>query len=261
MLDSVTDIVRRASALMKRDGFDVRQKDGAVNLVTSSDLAVQDFLCRELSALIPGSGFICEENDFHSEGREYVWVIDPIDGTANYARGEEHCCISVGLRKNGEMELGVVFAPWMDRMYSARRGCGAFLNGERIHTSSRSFREGMFYASLSLYTKQYAGMCLDILRDTYSRSNDIRCFGSAALGICEIAAGYIEMYFEMRLQPWDYAAAICILREAGGCISGLHGAEPVFDGPDLICAANSAENHAALMRIVEKHVSRVPYRD
>ena len=97
MVESIIPIVREASGLMVRSGFDVMEKGSSVNLVTSSDLAVQHFLVDRLSALIPGCGFICEEEDLDDESKEYTWIIDPIDGTANYARGISDCCISVAL--------------------------------------------------------------------------------------------------------------------------------------------------------------------
>ena len=100
-LQSIIDIIVEASGLMITDGFSISQKQGASNIVTSSDFAVQEFLRQRLSVLLPGSGFLCEEEDVHDLSHEYVWIIDPIDGTANYSRGIHECAICVGLQHDG----------------------------------------------------------------------------------------------------------------------------------------------------------------
>lgn len=261
MLDSVTDIVRRASGLMLQGTFSIDEKDGCANIVTSSDLAVQDFLCRELRSLLPGSGFFCEEEGFHDPDKEFVWVIDPIDGTANYSRGIDHCCISVALKHQCEIILGVVYSPARNEMYTAEKGKGAFCNGEPIHVSGRDFENGLLCAAMSTYRKQYAGISNDVIMDTYMQCNDIRRFGSAAIELCFLARGFIELYFEFRLQPWDYAAAMLILTEAGGFIRNLDGTLPHLGGPDLVFAANSEESIKRLSSIVRGHISAIPYTD
>lgn len=261
MIESVKDIVRRASDLMVTDGFRIEQKDGCENIVTSSDLAVQNFLCKELRGLIPDCGFYCEEEEFHDPDKEYVWVIDPIDGTANYSRGIDHCSISVALKHRDEIVLGVVFSPARRELYSAAKGQGAFCNGNPIHVSSRNFRDSLFCTAMSTYRKQYAAVSNDVIMDTYMLCNDLRRFGSAAIELCFIARGLVELYFEFRLQPWDYAAGMLILREAGGCICDLDGSLPRMDGPDLVCAANSREDLDILLGITRKHIKEIPYKD
>ena len=125
----IIDIVREAAGLMDRTGgFEVHDKGARENIVTSSDVAVQHFLTQKLGALLPGSGFLCEEEDFADTAHADVWIIDPIDGTANYARGNENCCISVALVRGGELAAGVVYSPWRGELYSAEKGRGAFCN-------------------------------------------------------------------------------------------------------------------------------------
>ena len=149
-LDQVEEIVRQAAQLMVRTGFEVHDKGTRENLVTSSDVAVQDFLTDKLSRLLPGSGFLCEEEDLNDiAGHEFVWVIDPIDGTANYARGNENCCISVGLLKGGEQYMGVVYSPWRGECYTAQKDRGAFCNGKPIHVSDRPFADGLLFTAMS----------------------------------------------------------------------------------------------------------------
>lgn len=259
MIEAVIDIVRQASTLMIREGFEIEQKNSCSNIVTSSDFAIQNFLCDRLSALIPGCGFICEEEEKVDFGKEYEWVIDPIDGTANYSRDIDHCCISVALRKNDEPVLGVVYSPMRDEMYYAEKGGGAFLNGKPIHVSKRSFKESVLCTALCLYRKEYAEACGSVIMDAFKKCNDVRRFGSAAMELCFLACGRCDLFFEIRLLPWDFAAAQLILEEAGGKLTNLDGNPPRIDAPDLACGANSEENHRELLGIIRKHIPSIPY--
>lgn len=259
MLEQVVGIVRKAASLMVTDGFEVEQKDGLANIVTSSDIAVQHYLCRSLSELLPGCGFICEEEDFHDPDKEFVWVIDPIDGTCNYSRGIDACCISVALKKSDEVVIGVVYSPARNEIYTAEKGRGACLNGKPIHVSDRPFEDGLMCTALGLYVKQYADISNSVIMDAYPQINDIRRFGSAAMELCFLAAGQCELYYEFRLCPWDYAAGMLILSEAGGTISGLGGRKLGIDKPELVCAANTAASHARLLEIIDRHIKSLPY--
>ena len=259
MLQQVVDIVKEASALMVADHFTVMQKDGVENLVTSSDLAVQHFLTGKLAALLPGCGFICEEEDFRVLESEDVWIIDPIDGTANYSRGIADCCISVALAHQGALQLGVVYSPRRGELYTAERGKGAWCNGHPIHVSDRPLSDGLFCTAMSTYRKEYAKACSDIIYDIYMQSNDLRRWGSAAVELCLLASGVIELYFEMRLQPWDYAASSLILQEAGGTICDFDGAFPSLRKASLVLAATSEKDLSRLLEAVHRHLPALPY--
>lgn len=259
MLEKVITIVREAARNMVADGFQIEQKDGMANIVTSSDLAVQHYLCKELARLLPGCGFICEEEDYLDPDKEFVWVVDPIDGTCNYARGIDDCCISVALKKGADIILGVVFCPSRNEMYSAELGKGACLNGKPIHVSDRPFENALFITALGVYVKQCAQYSHDIIMEVYPQVNDVRRFGSAALDLCYLAVGKCEIMFEVRLCPWDYAAGMLILTEAGGCVCGLGGKPLTFDRPEPVIAGNTPANHRRLQEIVDKHLKSIPY--
>ena len=259
VIEDVIRIVREASGLMARDGFAVQEKGSRENLVTSSDIAVQHFLTRRLEALLPGSGFLCEEEDFADTSHEDIWIIDPIDGTTNYARGIASCCISVALVRGDTPTMGVVYSPWRNEMYHAVKGSGAFCNGRPIHVSSRPFEDGLFFSAMSTYRKEFARTCSDIIYDVYMACNDIRRTGSAAVELCMMAGGKAELYFEVRLLPWDYAAAALILQEAGGAVAGFDGGFPSLTEPSLVVAANTGAHCERLLDIVRKHLSRLPY--
>ena len=259
LITSVQDIVREASSLMVKNGFSVKEKGSLENIVTSSDLAVQHFLTRRFRELLPESGFLCEEEDLSDTGHEYVWIIDPIDGTANYARGIRECAISVALVRNGSPWLGVVYSPWRGDMWSAERGCGAFRNGEPIHASSRSFEDGILFTAMSTYRKEFAKLCDEIIFDIYMESNDFRRTGSSAVELCLMAEGQAELYFEMRLMPWDYAAAGLILKEAGGTILSFDAVPPSLSKPSLVVAGNTEENCRRVLAAVHRHLDALPY--
>lgn len=259
-LKQVVGIVREASSLMSRGGFSITGKGSRENIVTSSDLAVQHFLTGRLADLLPGSGFLCEEEDMaDTAGHHDVWIVDPIDGTANYARGIASCCISVALVHDREPVLGVVYSPWRREMYTAVRGKGAHLNGRRIKVSDRPFEEGLMFTAMSTYRKEYARLCSDIIYDIYMECNDVRRTGSAAVELCLMASGFAELYFEMRLMPWDYAAASLVLTEAGGAVCGYDGEKPSLYKPSLFIAANTKEHCNRVLQAVHRHLEKLPY--
>ena len=260
-LQLITDMVRAASSLMDRTGgFEVHDKGARENIVTSSDLAVQHFLTEQLQLHYPDVGFLCEEEDLNDvSGHEAVWVIDPIDGTANYARGNENCCISVALVNRGEPVLGVVYSPWRGELYTARKGKGAFCNGKPIHVSARPFGQGLLFTAMSTYRKELAKSCSDIIYDLYMACNDVRRSGSAAVELCLMAKGFAELYFEMRLMPWDYAAAGLILQEAGGAMCDFDGKPPSPFKPSMFIAANSKDSCQRILDTVHKYLDKLPY--
>ena len=261
MIRKVIAIVKEAGTIALKREFTVQQKGSCENLVTSTDREVQKFLVQHLSALMPGSGFIGEEDDLKTPEREYTWIVDPIDGTANYSRGIEEYAISVALAHQGEIVLGVVYNPSRGHLFRAQKGKGAFLGNKRIHVSSRSFRDGLFCTAMSVYRKDLAPVCNDIIMETYMLCNDLRRFGACAVELCYLALGLCDLFFEIRVQPWDCAAATLILQEAGGAVSGLNGTPLRWNGPLLLAAANTQDNLNELNVIISKHIKSIPYVD
>jgi len=264
LLKKVEAAAREASKFMMAKDIEVKTKGDITNLCTSADLAVQEYLYKELLKILPGSGFMGEEEGLVDTAHEYVWIVDPIDGTANFSRGIPECTISIGLKRNvpgaaaerevhPEIVLGVVYNPFHDHMFTGLKGGGAFLNGKPIHTSDRPFENGILLTAMSLYRKEYAGVCNDVIMDAYYKCNDVRRFGACAIELCYIAAGLCELFFEYRIMPWDYAASYVILTEAGGVLTARDGEPLRFDVPTLLVGANNAANHARLCEIVSRH--------
>ncbi len=255
-LQAVEQIVRDASRLMRATHFEVMQKGGCTNLVTSADIAVQQYLCSHLQPLLPHADLICEEGDFQATSSSLVWVIDPIDGTANFARGHHDCAISVALVSGASPVLAVVYAPFSDLLYTAEAGKGARCNGRPMAVSHRTLSEALVCGGFSLYDKSLSPLCWQVFGQLFHSCNDFRCIGSAALGLSALAAGQYDMFFEIRLSPWDYAAAQLLITEAGGIVTTLQGAPLTYDKPQAVIAANNGENHRLLLSTIHNFSDR-----
>jgi myo-inositol-1(or 4)-monophosphatase len=258
MINQVINIVKEASELMKEE-ITIEQKDGASNLVTSADVNVQHYLEERLPKLIPGSEFFGEEEEKENIAGEYVWVVDPIDGTSNFVRGLGASGISVGLMKQGKPYLGVIYDPYKDEMFYAQHGKGAFLNGKPIKVSDRAFENATICMAASLYNKDLAKPCFDIMQKIYYQADDFRRFGTAALELAYLAAGRIELFFEMRLFPWDMAAGMAIIEEAGGFVEILHEEGLPLNRPAGIIATNNLESFEKLRKIVYEEIPEKLY--
>lgn len=254
MLQQIEAIVREAGALVLGADAEkgVKEKSGHQDLVTRYDSAVQAFLERRLLALLPEAGFLGEEEqagDGHTE-RKQVFVVDPIDGTTNFVKGYNHSGISVGLCDHGQMELGVVYNPYTDELFSAKRADGAFLNGKRLGLKPCTLDRAIVLMGTSPYYRQYADVTFAMARKLYDRSMDLRRSGAASLDLCYLAAGRIDCYFECLLSPWDLAAGSLIAQEAGALVTDMQGGSLPFDRKSSLAAANPG-CHADLLEIAK----------
>lgn len=226
MLDRLIAVVRRAGDMI-RDAHDIekdtREKNGAADLVTKYDVAVQTFLQKELLALVPEADFLGEEGEHEALDKPWVFVVDPIDGTTNFVRHMHHSNIAVALVHEGCVAYGVVYNPFTEEMFAARRGGGAFLNGHPIHVSDRDMSHAITMCGSTIYDRRFTDRSFSLMRRLYDLGLDFRRFGSAELDVCYVACGRAEVFFECRLSPWDYAAGSLILTEAGGKITRLDG--------------------------------------
>lgn len=242
LLRDIQTIVRQAGGrLLAAENPVVRPKSGIGNFVTDQDLETQRYLRRELTALVPGVSFMGEEDDTHAPpAGGQCFIVDPIDGTANFIRGANYSAISVALAENGAPVMGVVFNPWSGEMFSAERGRGAWCGDKRIRVSPRPLSEGIVVMGLSSYKRDFNERQFRIFRTFFDRCADMRILGSAALDICGVACGRWEAFAELCLSPWDYAAAMCILSEAGGRLTDADGLPVGFSGETSVLAASAA---------------------
>ena len=227
ILDNMAALVRQAGqiVLSARDIWShTHEKTSAADLVTEYDEAVEAFLKERLPGLLPGSQFFGEEEAENADpSRGWAFIVDPIDGTTNFVRGLRQSAISVALARDGQVEYAVVFDPYKNEMFSARRGGGAFLNGAPIHVSGKPLAEGIFGMGTAIYRREYLEPTMRVTEQLFRRACDFRRLGAAALDLCDVACGRVELFFEYSLCPWDFAAGSLIITEAGGHISTLQG--------------------------------------
>lgn len=227
MLEQLKQIVRQAGEIILSAKGDKRvsEKTGYRDLVTEYDKAVEAFLREKLLSLLPEAGFMGEESMHAEDWTSYEWlfIVDPIDGTTNFVQGFANSCVSVALLRRGQVEYGLVYNPYVDELYSAQRGKGAYLNGARLACGDRSLAHSLLIFGSALYYPDEQKRTLAIFHAAYPRVQDVRRFGSAALDLCYIAAGRAGVFFEARLCPWDYAAGSLIAREAGAVVTALDG--------------------------------------
>jgi len=242
ILDGVVSIAKEAGEIILSDsGFAVENKGTKENYVTSTDKKIEEFLKARLTALLPGSAFLGEEGDDSVGDAELFWIVDPIDGTANYARGIPMSVVSIALAQHNELVLGVVCNPYTREIFAAEKGKGATLNGKPLHVSSRTKEHCMVSTAWSCYNKSLAEYCFEISQRLYAECEDIRRIGTAAYELCLLAKGAEDLYFEIRLAPWDYSAAAVVISEAGGVISSIDGPVDLKKSCSVI-AANNSEN-------------------
>lgn len=241
MIKKITDIVKDAGKIIlsaHNQESSITAKEGKKNFVTKYDVAVQSFLFKELQKAFPDAEFIGEEseNNFSSTGLRFI--IDPIDGTTNFMQDYRCSCISVALCKGNEVIAGIVYNPYTNELFSAEKGKGAYLNGDRIHVSERPLSDGLALFGTSPYHPENTDETFVLLRKVFDISRDIRRSGSAAYDICMIACGRCEVFFEKGLQPWDIAAGILIIKEAGGIAKNYEGKEISLSTPNDTIFAN-----------------------
>lgn len=227
MLEQIINIVRQAGeiVLSARDvSARTHEKTSAADLVTEYDVAVEDFLREKLLELLPEAVFFGEEESGPAHPEQgWAFIVDPIDGTANFVRGLQQSAISVALARDGAVEYGVVYDPYKNEIFSARRGGGAFLNGVPIHVSEKPLAEGIFAMGTALYRRELFAPTMRLTEQMFARSCDFRRMGAAALDLCAVACGRVEVFFEYSLCPWDYAAGSLLVAEAGGAVCTLEG--------------------------------------
>lgn len=261
MLDKVAALVREAGGIVRKGYQRVDEKSSVSDVVTDCDIAVQRFLMDRLKELFADIGFICEETvgDPTAGIHEFVAVIDPVDGTSNFVRGMNLSAVSVGVLRHGLPWLGVVYLPFSDELFTAETGRGAYCNGERIRVSQRGLAASCMATAWSLYDKSLAQPCFDICQEIYPQIDDFRRLGSCALELCYLACGRCELFFEIRVFPWDHAAAALIVTEAGGVVKILGAEYGDYSRPASIIAANSASSLNCLEQVVKKHLPEKIY--
>ena len=241
-----------AERILHAHGILAETKSGRRDVVTEYDRQVQALLVQRLGESTPGARFFCEELDERDRlDAEQLFIIDPIDGTMNFVHGFHHSCISVAYAERGEVLIGAVYNPYMDELFTAIKGGGAFLNGKPIHVTDEGLAGSVVSFGTAPYNPELADMTFDTARKLYAASLDLRREGSAALDLCTVAAGRAGLYFEMKVSLWDYAAGDLIVREAGGVCCQTDGSPFPADGGRTSIAAGSPKAMAEYLALME----------
>jgi len=220
--------------LEKRDSLNFEVK-GKHNYVTHVDKGAEKMLVTGLSELIPESGFIAEEGTSTKRGDRYNWVIDPLDGTTNYIHGLPPFAISVALMEQDEIVLGLVYEMGLKECFYAWKGGPAYMNGKEIHVSKVDKVNDSLIATGFPYTDfSHLSNFMDTVKFFMENSHGLRRLGSAATDIAYIACGRFEAFYEYGLNPWDVAAGILIVKQAGGRVSDFRGGKNYLFGGEIV---------------------------
>lgn len=210
---------------------------GEVNLVTNFDKKAQEMIYKEISEAFPGHDFLAEEGLCEDKGSEFRWIIDPIDGTTNYAHKFPFFCVSIALEWNRKIVLGIIYDPIRKEMFTARYKTGAFLNDKRIRVSSvGNLNESLLSTGFPYDIRESEDNNIDYFIGFLTTAQAVRRTGSAAIDICYVACGRFDGFWEIKLSPWDVAAASLILTEAGGSISDFKGRDYDIYGNETLAS-------------------------
>ena len=243
MLNFATDIARDAgNLLVQKLGSAKVSTKGDINLVTEADIAAENLIIERIRSYYPQHGILAEESGeatlVGGKRSEWKWIIDPLDGTTNYAHGYPCFCVSIALERDGQLEIGVVYDPMRDEMFLAERGKGAYLNGKPLRVSSATELQR------SLLVTGFPYNAWNTPQDNFANfarfgklTQGVRRLGSAALDLSYVAAGRFDGFWEMSLNPWDVAAGGLICEEAGARVTSVDGGPDYISPPQSVIAA------------------------
>jgi myo-inositol-1(or 4)-monophosphatase len=227
----------------------IEHKD-LVDLVTDVDKKVEKLVLGRIRRNYPGHDILAEESGAETGNGEFRWVIDPIDGTTNFVHGYPCFAVSIAIQYRQETRAGVVFNPVADEMFCALKGQGAFLNGRRIAVSTTADLSSALLATGFPYRiGDHWHRAMDLFKLFYYRTQGVRRDGSAALDLCHLAAGRFDGFWEYDLHPWDVAAGLLIVAEAGGRCSDFSGTPGPLDGGQIL--ASNGPLHGEMLRVIQ----------
>jgi myo-inositol-1(or 4)-monophosphatase len=235
---------RKAGRVLARDFGELENlqvsRKGPSDFVTAADLKSEKILFEELSKARPGYGFLMEERGaVEGTDKSHRWIVDPLDGTTNLMHGVPHFAVSIGLEREGVLVAGVVYNVVRDELFWAEKGQGAYMNDKRLRVAARAdVRDALFATGTPFNGKGDHAQFLEEIGRVIERSAGVRRFGAAALDLAYVAAGRFDGFWERGLAPWDIAAGVVLVREAGGVANEIDGGD--FMSTGAIVAANTS---------------------
>ncbi|EKS37163.1 MAG TPA: inositol monophosphatase [Afipia sp.] len=241
LINVMVKAARRAGRSLKRDLGEIENLQvslkGPANFVSLADRRAEQMLYDDLTKARPGYGFLGEEGGTR-EGTDKAntWIVDPLDGTTNFLHGIPQFAISIGLQREGTIIAGVIYNPANDELYIAERGKGAFLNDQRLRVAGRKqLSECVVACGLPHIGRGDHELSRREMAEMQNRVAGLRRFGAASLDLAFVAAGRLDGYWERNLQPWDIAAGLIMVREAGGVVSGIEGGDTAMATGHVVC--------------------------
>jgi myo-inositol-1(or 4)-monophosphatase len=254
LMNVMLGAARKAGRSLARDFGEVEQlqvsRKGPADFVSVADEKAERILKEELQKARPTYGFLMEESgETPGTDGQHRWIVDPLDGTTNFLHGLPHFCISVALERAGEIVAGVILDPIKDELYWAERGVGAYLNDRRIRVSSRrNLGEALLATGIPFQEHGDHSAFATELTAVMPKVAGVRRFGAAALDLAYVAAGRYEGFWESGLSPWDMAAGILLVREAGGYVTEIGGGEKMLDSGSVLAANDKL--HSVIQRLL-----------
>jgi myo-inositol-1(or 4)-monophosphatase len=248
-LETAIEIAREAGALlanMAERGIGYELK-GDYDLVTEADRASEKLVVERLRAHFPAHSIVAEEGGGHNGSGDFRWYVDPLDGTTNFAHGFPMFNVTLGLEQAGEMIAGVIFDPIRGEMFAAERGAGAYLNNRRIHVSSTARLEDSLVATGFPSRRRHLNVNVHFYHQLAMATHGVRRGGSAALDLAFVACGRLDAFWEFGLNPWDMAAGVLMVREAGGRCSDMAGGPMKLNGEHVL--VDNGTVHAQMLKI------------
>jgi myo-inositol-1(or 4)-monophosphatase len=255
ILNQTIEIAKKAGEFIRKEAktFDRSkiESKGLNDLVSYVDKEAEKIIVNRLKEILPEADFIAEEGTAVQSGKEYTWIIDPLDGTTNFIHGIPIFAVSIGLKHKEELVLGVIYEVNFDECFYASKGKGAYLNGEKIQVSkAKSLSESLIVTGFPYSAFDKIDDYLNILRRLMETCHGLRRLGSAATDLCYVACGRSDGFFEYDLKPYDVAAGVVILREAGGKVTDFDGGKDFLFGKTIL--ASNSHIHQEFLGEVQK---------
>ena len=224
---------------------------GEINLVTEVDKISEGMITSKIASLFPDHDILAEEFTYTTRGSDFTWIIDPLDGTTNYAHGYPFFCVSIALQKLDTLIVGIIYDPMLNEMFVAEKGKGAFLNDRAIHVSNTNrVIKGLLATGFPYDIREDSHNNLNYFNTMIMKAQAIRRAGSAALDLAYVAAGRFDGFWELKLNPWDIAAGWLLVEEAGGIVTDMRGKDYYLESPSIL--ASNGRIHKEMMDVLER---------
>ena len=244
------DLIQRSAENVDRLSINKKSKN---DFVTEVDLIAEQEIIKIILNAYPEHSILAEESGEH-KGNDYIWIIDPLDGTTNFLHGYPQYAVSIALKRKGRIEVGVIYDPLRDELFTAEKGGGAMLNNRRIRVSKQTnINEALLGTGFPFKYPEHFDSYLQMFKTLMGNTAGIRRAGSAALDLAYLSTGRFDGFWEIGLKPWDMAAGILLVQEAGGVITDFSFENDYLKSGNLI--AGNPKMHQAMYAAIEPHVS------